>query len=160
MAALLNAVSVVGLLDEMNGAGIYFEEVEADFRLTPNRMTLSRASAVGPSMGISMDGVFATDTGQIAFQGVITPVYILNGIGSIFTRKGEGVFGINYGLSGAATSPKVSINPLSALAPGALRDAFRAPQTQLPSVEGVTGSTLPQPVERPKEDVVLPSDER
>ncbi|MGB5864335.1 MAG: DUF3971 domain-containing protein [Sulfitobacter sp.] len=138
IAALVNAISVVGLVNEMNGDGIYFEEVEAEFRLTPGRITLSRGSAVGASLGLSMDGVFATDTGQIAMQGVITPVYLLNGIGSLFTRKGEGLLGFNYTLNGAAKAPKVSVNPLSVLAPGGLRNIFRAPQTQLPRVEGET----------------------
>lgn len=145
IAALLNAVSVVGLLEQLNGEGIYFDTVEADFRLTPNRMTLTSASAVGASMGISMDGVYATDTGQIAMQGVVSPVYLLNGIGAIFTRKGEGLIGFNYSLSGNAKSPKVSVNPLSALTPGMFRDIFRAPPPKLPEVEGVTGSTLSQP---------------
>ncbi len=145
MAALVNAISVVGLVNEMNGDGIYFNEVEAEFRLTPNRMTLSRASAVGVSLGLSMDGIYATDTGQIAMQGVITPVYLLNGIGSLLTRKGEGLIGFNYSLRGAAKSPKVSVNPLSALMPGGLRDVFRAPPTQVPPVEGESGSAAPQP---------------
>jgi len=140
MAALVNAVSVVGLVNEMNGDGIYFDEVEAAFRLTPGRMTLSQGSAVGASLGLSMDGVIATDTGQIAMQGVITPVYLINGIGSVLTRKGEGVLGFNYTLGGQTSAPRVSINPLSVLAPGGLRDLFRGPQTRLPPVAGVSGS--------------------
>jgi len=52
MAALVNSISVVGLVNEMNGDGIYFDEVEAEFRLTPGRMTLSRGrrGAVGPEL--------------------------------------------------------------------------------------------------------------
>ena len=136
MVALVNSLSVVGLVNEMNGDGIFFDEVEAAFRLTPDQMTLTEGSAVGASLGLSMDGVYATDTGQIAMQGVVTPVYLLNGIGSLLTRKGEGFLGFNYALSGPAKSPKVSINPLSVLAPGGLRDIFRGPKTQAPLVEG------------------------
>jgi hypothetical protein len=138
MAALVNSLSVVGLVNEMNGDGIYFDEVEAEFRLTPGRMTLSRGSAVGASLGLSVDGVYATDTGQIAMQGVVTPVYLLNGIGSVLTRKGEGLLGFNYRLTGEAKKPKVSVNPLSVLAPGALRNVFRGPKTELPAIEGET----------------------
>ena len=145
IAALLNAISVVGLVNEMNGDGIYFEDVEGDFRLTSDRLTLTKGSAVGASMGLSMDGIYGLGNNQIAMQGVITPVYLLNGIGSVFTRKGEGLFGFNYTLSGPATQPKVSVNPLSALAPGGLRDVMRAPQTELPEVDGVTSSVLPTP---------------
>jgi hypothetical protein len=153
IAALLNAVSVVGLINEMNGDGIYFDTVEGDFRLTSDRLTLAKASAVGASMGLSMDGVYALRSNQIAMQGVITPVYLLNGIGSVLTRKGEGLFGFNYTLTGPATQPNVSVNPLSALAPGGLRDVLRAPQTQLPPVDGVTGSTLPEPDPAPRKPV-------
>lgn len=166
MAALVNAISVVGLVNEMNGDGIYFDEVEAEFRLTPGRMTLTRGSAVGASLGLSMDGVFATDTGLIAMQGVITPVYLLNGIGSLLTRKGEGVLGFNYRLDGAAKSPKVSINPLSVLAPGGLRDVFRGPKTQLPEVEGDAagvpddGDPVNGPTNAPQNDVERPYEGR
>lgn len=153
MAALVNSLSVVGLVNEMNGDGIYFDEVEAEFRLTPGRMTLSRGSATGASLGLSMDGVYATDTGQIAMQGVITPVYLLNGIGSLLTRKGEGLLGFNYTLTGLAKSPKVSINPLSVLAPGALRNVLRGPKTELPAVDG----EVPPPVKEPEKRSVEPA---
>ena len=127
IAALLNALSVVGILEQMGGSGIHFQEVEADFHLTPSTMTLINASAVGPSMGISMGGVYAVDTGILNMRGVVSPLFFLNGIGSVFTQKGEGLIGFNYGLSGPAKSPKVSVNPLSAFTPGMFREIFRAP---------------------------------
>jgi len=125
IAGLLNAISVVGLINELNGDGIYFDTVDGKFLLTPNRLTLTEGSAVGASMGLSMDGDFALDSGLIAMQGVITPVYLLNGIGSVLTRRGEGLIGFNYTLKGLAKAPSVSVNPLSALAPGMFRDIFR-----------------------------------
>ncbi|WP_245766319.1 DUF3971 domain-containing protein [Sulfitobacter brevis] len=150
IAALVNAVSVVGLVNELNGDGIYFDEVEAKFRLTPNRLTLTEASAVGASLGLSMDGVYALDSGMIDMQGVISPVYLLNGIGSVLTRKGEGLIGFNYGLTGPAKSPSVSINPLSALTPGMFRDIFRRPPPKLPNVEGAAPApTSPTLATRP-----------
>ena len=144
IAALVNAISVVGLINELNGDGIYFDDVEAEFRLTPNQLTLTEASAVGTSLGVSMDGIFALQSGQIDMRGVVTPIYMLNGIGSVLTRKGEGLIGMNYTLTGAAKAPRVSVNPLSALAPGMFRDILRKAPPKLPEVEGVTGSTLPK----------------
>jgi hypothetical protein len=76
-------------------------------------------------MGLSMDGLYGLESNNIAMQGVITPVYLLNGIGSLISRRGEGLIGFNYSLSGPARDPEVSVNPLSALAPGAARDLFR-----------------------------------
>jgi len=154
IAALLNAVSVVGLINELNGDGIYFDEVEAEFRLTSGQLTLSKASAVGASMGLSMDGVYALNSGQLDMQGVVTPVYMLNGIGSLFTRKGEGLIGFNYRLRGDAKKPSVSVNPLSALAPGMFRDILRAPRPELPDVEGVQETTLPPVTQSPQKSVV------
>lgn len=148
VAALVNAVSVVGLVNEMNGDGIYFDDVDADFRITPGRITVSKGSAVGKSLGVSVDGVFATDTGQLSMQGVVTPVYLLNGIGSVFTRKGEGLFGLNYALTGSAAKPKVSVNPLSVLAPGGLRNIFRGPKTKVPKVAGEPEPEKPAKKER------------
>ncbi len=160
IAGLVNAVSVVGLVNELNGDGIYFDDVQADFRLTPNRVTLNRASAEGKSLGLSMDGVYALDSGVIDMRGVISPVYLLNGIGAALTRKGEGVIGFNYTLKGPAKSPSVGVNPLSALTPGGLRDIFRGPKRELPAVEGITRSTLPALPGPPDKSVVLRGEDR
>jgi len=148
IAALVNAISVVGLINELNGDGIYFDDVEAKFRLTPNRLTLTEASAVGASLGLSMDGVYALDSGLIDMQGVISPVYMFNGIGSLFTRKGEGLIGFNYRLTGAAKEPNVSVNPLSALTPGMFRELFRRPPPTVPQVQGQANPVAREPEDR------------
>ncbi|MDK3072422.1 AsmA-like C-terminal region-containing protein [Sedimentitalea sp. JM2-8] len=125
IAALLNSISVVGLLDELSGQGIQFGQVDARFRLEPARVTVFESSATGPSIGLSMDGVFDVASGTLRMQGVISPVYLLNQIGNLVARRGEGIIGFNYTLTGPAASPRVQVNPLSALAPGFLRDIMR-----------------------------------
>lgn len=135
MADLLAALSIVGLLEQLSGNGIAFNEVEADFRMTPNQVVLRRSSAVGPSMGISMDGRYVMQTGQLDMQGVISPVYFLNAIGQIFSRRGEGLIGFNYRLRGTSGDPRVQVNPLSALTPGVFREIFRAPPPDLPAAD-------------------------
>ena len=141
IAALLNALSLVGLIDEMAGNGILFNAVDARFRLGPSMLTVYRSSAEGPSIGLSMDGTYDLERSLLNMRGVISPVYLLNAIGSLVTRKGEGVFGFNYRLTGSASDPEVQVNPLSGLAPGLLREIFRAPgprppETQAPEVFG------------------------
>lgn len=133
IAALLDAASIVGLIDELAGSGILFAEVEARFRLSPDRMTVYESSAVGPSMGLSMDGHYDLGDDRLAMQGVISPIYLINGIGAVLTRKGEGLIGFNYELSGSAANPRVQVNPLSALAPGMLREVMRAPPPENPN---------------------------
>jgi hypothetical protein len=135
LAALLNTISIVGLLEQFSGQGLHFSEVAARFRLTPDRVVLREASAVGASAGISMDGYYNLATRRMDMQGVLSPVYLLNAIGGAFTRRGEGLIGFNFTLRGDAKDPEVSVNPLSALAPGFLRDIFRRapPQADGPS---------------------------
>jgi hypothetical protein len=146
IAALLNAISVVGLLDEMSGQGILFSQVDARFRLGPSRVTVFESSATGPSMGLSMDGTFDVPTGNLRMQGVLSPFYILNQVGNLISRRGEGVFGFNYTLSGPAKNPRVSVNPLSGLAPGILRDIMRSAP---PPVDEFAPSPVQKPRTRP-----------
>ncbi|WP_159963595.1 YhdP family protein [Profundibacterium mesophilum] len=127
LADLLAAISVVGLLEQLNGRGIVFEDATADFGLSPGRLALYSSSAVGASLGISMDGVYDLETKRMDMQGVVSPIYLLNGIGSIFTRRGEGLFGVSFTLAGSAGAPDVGVNPLSLLTPGMFREIFRKP---------------------------------
>jgi hypothetical protein len=131
LAALINAVSVVGLLEQLNGSGLHFSQVDADFLLTPQQLQLREGSAIGASLGVSMEGYFDLVQRQMNFQGVFSPVYMFNGIGALMTRRGEGVFGFTYRLRGNPGAPRVQLNPLSALAPAMLRELFRRPTPEL-----------------------------
>ena len=127
LGELLSALSVVGLLDQMRGAGIVFSDVAATFDITGDVVRLLKSSAVGPSLGVSMDGVYDLNRSTMDMQGVISPVYFLNAIGQIFSaREGEGLFGFNFALKGPSDAPSVQVNPLSILTPGVFRDIFRA----------------------------------
>ncbi|AVL54777.1 hypothetical protein CEP88_04740 [Roseobacter denitrificans] len=150
MAALLNSISIVGLINELNGDGIYFSDVNADFRLAPSQITVREASATGASIGLSMDGVFEPASGRLNMEGVISPVYMLNAIGSVLTRPGEGLFGFNYSITGTAQSPEVFVNPLTALAPGMLRNLFRGSRAKAPLEAGE-----PVPVPEPRRTPVV-----
>jgi len=140
LGALLNTISVVGLLEQLNGEGLHFSRVDARFRLTPDRLTLLEGSAVGAALGVSMDGFYYMESGQMNMRGVVSPVYLVNSLGGIFNRAGEGLFGVNYKLNGLASDPQVSINPLSALAPGALRNLFRKPAPTLDDAPAQTSA--------------------
>jgi hypothetical protein len=132
LAEMLSAVSVIGLLEQLGGQGILFGQAEAQFRLTPQAVEISRASAIGASMGVSMAGLYVHQGKALRMQGVVSPIYLVNGIGEIFGRKGEGLFGFNYTLSGTADAPQVGVNPLSILTPGMFREIFRTAPPALP----------------------------
>jgi len=127
VASLLSAISVVGLLDQLGGEGILFADVIGKFQLTPDQILVQEASAVGPAMGISADGVYDLASGVMNFQGVVSPIYVLNGLGQIFSRNREGLFGFNYRLQGTRDNATTNVNPLSILTPGIFRDIFRQP---------------------------------
>ncbi len=131
LADLLGAISVIGLLEQFSGDGLVFHSTEARFRLTPDQVVVSRSSAVGPSLGVSLNGYYNLHDGLLDMQGVISPIYLVNGIGALFTRRGEGLFGFNFRLAGAASKPQVQVNPLSILTPGAFREIFRRPSPEL-----------------------------
>ncbi len=125
LAELLNAISVVGVLEQLNEQGLVFHTVQGEFLLTPRNVDLRRGSAVGASLGVSMAGLYEMASGRLAMEGVISPIYLLNGVGAVLTKRGEGLFGFNYELNGTAAAPNVSVNPLSILTPGMFRNIFR-----------------------------------
>ncbi len=156
MAALLNAISLVGLLDEMAGQGIFFASIDSRMRITPTEVKILSGSAVGPSMGLSFDGTVDTVSGTLDLRGAISPIYLLNAVGSVFTKKGEGVIGFNYALAGPLADPKVSVNPLSGLAPLFLRNLLRP---AAPTVsDGVNAQ--PQKPDEPKQTYGTPNYDR
>ena len=111
----------------MDGQGLAFDKVDARFRLTPSQIIVSEASAVGPGLGISVDGIYTLANKELDLQGVVSPFYLVNSIGSFLTRKGEGLIGFNYNITGSSDAPQVSVNPLSVFTPGMFREIFRRP---------------------------------
>jgi hypothetical protein len=155
LAALLNTISIIGLIEQFYGQGLHFNAVDVRFRLTPERLTVMRGSAVGASAGLSMDGYYNLAAKRMDMQGVLSPVYLLNAIGGAFTRPGEGLIGFNFTLRGPAEAPVVTVNPLSALTPGFLREMFRRPAPGAaggaPATSG-QGEADPQTPLRPRID--------
>lgn len=160
IAAIVNAVSVIGLFDELSGRGIHFSEVDARFRISKDKVTLYEGSATGPSIGLTMDGVYDSNRKWMDMQGVISPLYLLNGVGSLLTRKGEGLIGFTYKLTGPSSKPSVSVNPLSALAPAMLREVFRKPAPKAPGGKeaGPLADPPPQPGTLPHGNPRRPGD--
>lgn len=126
LAELLSAISVVGLLEQLGGEGLAFSSGDVRFILTPEAVEITQGSAVGASLGISFAGLYQTAGARLDLQGVVSPIYLVNGLGQIFSRPGEGFFGFNYRLSGSADNMVVSVNPLSVFTPGMFREIFRS----------------------------------
>ena len=107
------------------------DEVDVTFRNTPEQVVIQTATAFGPSVGISVDGYFFKQLRQLDLQGVISPIYALNAVGSLFSGKGQGLIGFNFTIRGETDTPRVVVNPLSALTPSLFREIFRRPAPNL-----------------------------
>ena len=107
--------------------------MEVPFTRKSGIIALQDAKANGLSLGVTAAGIVDTKAKTIRLSGTLVPAYVINSvlghipvIGDLFTgfEKGGGVFAATYKMSGNPQKPEVKINPLSALAPGFLRNLF------------------------------------
>lgn len=132
LARVLTLASLTGLLEVMNGEGLQFARADVPFRFHDGLLEVIDARAFGPSLGITLDGEINGDADEISMFGTLVPAYTINSvlgeiplIGTLLVgRQGEGVFALTYGISGPVEEPVITVNPLSALAPGFLRNFF------------------------------------
>lgn len=126
-----------------SGDDVPFIRLKGSFVRTPTRIEIKDGVVWGNEIGVSAQGSidYARDRTDIA--GTFVPGYALNNVFSQVPILGpllgggryEGLFAVNFRVSGSATSPNLSVNPLSALAPGILR-RFVDPLGGIPSGEG------------------------
>lgn len=149
LASLLTIGSLTGIGDTLSGDGIRFEQLDIPFRMTEERFILDEASRLyGPAMGINIKGQIERKKGIMDLNGTAAPAYRLNSIlgavpilgDLIVGREGEGLIGFTFAVTGPQADPKISVNPLSALAPGFLRRLFEYSDDLPPE-----GTPIPQP---------------
>jgi hypothetical protein len=132
LGKLLQAMTLYGLVEVMQGPGLGFSRLVAPFRLTDDTLDLADARAFSPSLGLTAKGRIDIVSEQIDMQGTIVPAYFFNSllgdiplIGKLFSpERGGGLFAASYTVHGALNDPTVSVNPLTALTPGFLRGLF------------------------------------
>ena len=104
----------------------------ADFIKTGGHIQVPFARTYGPSLGLTAAGQLDFDTDSIDVRGTAAPSYSLNSligqiplVGYLLTGgKGNGLFAVVYSATGKLSEPTISVDPLSALAPGFLRGVF------------------------------------
>ena len=132
LGKLLQAMTLYGLVDVLQGPGLGFTRLVAPFRLTEDAIELTDARAFSQSLGLTMKGRLDLDAQTIDMHGTIVPAYFFNAllgniplVGKLFSpERGGGVFAASYTLRGPLADPGVSVNPLAALTPGFLRGLF------------------------------------
>jgi hypothetical protein len=132
LGKLLQAMTLYGLVQVMQGPGLGFTRLIAPFRLTDDALELTDARAFSPSLGLTVKGWLDLAAQRIDMQGTIVPAYFFNSllgniplVGKLFSpERGGGVFAASYAVRGRLDDPDVSVNPLAALTPGFLRGLF------------------------------------
>lgn len=153
LARILTLASLTGIGDVLRGDGVGFDFLRVPFEFDGDGATISEAQAVGSELGITGGGRIDLAKGSIDLGGTIVPAYTLNSLlgkipllGPIITgEKGGGIFAATYAVKGALAEPDVSVNPLSALAPGFLRRLFGGSPSEAGSTDGRTPAPQVQP---------------
>lgn len=106
------------------------------FDRTPERLIIRRAEGWGPSLGGNIEGTIDYAADAVSLSGTYVPFFTINNIFSripllgtaLGNRDTEGLLGITFELVGAVDSPQLRVNPMSILAPGAIRNIFEYQQ--------------------------------
>jgi len=128
------------------GASV-FSRMQAAFVRTGTEITIRDGLLYGNQIGIKMDGAVDFERDRLNVVGTFVPAY---GVNNLFSQipvfgpilgggSNEGLFAVNFRATGAVSAPQLTINPLSAIAPGLFRKIFGVG-------EGAPGpSTVPGP---------------
>lgn len=130
LAQVLSVASFTGLADTLRGDGIRFSRSRVDLTVSPERIEARNGIAYGPGLGLKTEGAYDRTTDLIDFVGLVAPAYSLSRLidkipvfGELLTGgEGEGLLATEFRARGHIDDPSVSVNPLTALAPGFLRE--------------------------------------
>ena len=134
LGKILTIGSLTGIVELLQNDGMTFAKIEGPFTYNDGVLSTKDFRAVG-AIGLTFTGKVDENKDIVDGFGTVIPSYTLNSIlgnipilGQLLVgRRGEGIFGFSYKLKGKAEDPKISVNPVSALAPGILRRMFFEP---------------------------------
>jgi len=144
LTQILSLASLRGLADTLGGDGVLLSRIDLPLKISNGRYILNGAKAQGPALGFTASGFIDSKTTDIEIDGVLVPSFGVNSalggipiLGDLVVgRDGEGVFSLTYGVRGKLDKASVSVNPLSALAPGVIRRIFENPSdTKIPEAK-------------------------
>lgn len=118
------------------GRGVNFSEASAGFTKLPGRMAVRDGIVRGPQIGATVEGQVDYAKDEVHLRGTFVPFYGLNNmfglgqiplVGLLLGGSNEGLVGITYEAVGPPSAPRISVNPVSAIAPGLLRKFIPSP---------------------------------
>jgi hypothetical protein len=108
---------------------VRFEKMTASFERAPGRLKIQDGVIYNPNMGLTAQGLIDFEHNEIDVSGSFVPAYTVNTmltkiplVGVLLSGgQNDGVFGVSYRVHGPMSGPTLTVNPLSAIAPGILR---------------------------------------
>ncbi len=108
-----------------------FDKLKLEFSGNGSKIDISNAVLKGADVGITFDGWIDLSSERMSLAGTYVPAFGLNAmltsipiVGTLLGGGQAGLLGVTFRLDGPLREPKVSVNPLSALAPGIFRQIF------------------------------------
>lgn len=152
-AQILSRASLTGIYNALTGEGqqgIAFTNFFAPFAKQGDVIHLRDVRMYGPAVGLTLEGQYDVANDSAEIKGTLVPEYTLNSalgkvpvVGELFAgEEGGGLFAATYTVSGPLASPKITVNPLAALAPGILRSLISSGEDDdylLLEIEKTTG---------------------
>jgi len=131
LALLFNAMSPFGITGLLTDSAD-FSRLRGEFLWTGDSFTFTKAHAASSAVGINIDGKIDMNSSEAHLQGTVVPFSVMNDvlnqiplIGDLITGgENQGVLAVSYKIDGPLASPTVSVNPISLLTPGFLRNLF------------------------------------
>ena len=128
---------VSGAPGAAGSSGVDFSEMRADFTRFPGKMSVREGVVRGPLVGATVEGNIDYLRDEVHLRGTFVPFYGLNNmfgqipVVGLFLGGGnkEGLLGITYEAVGPPSAPRITVNPVSAIAPGLLRKFIPSPGT-------------------------------
>jgi len=152
-AKLLSVASFSGIGGLLSGEGIPFTHLTGDFSVADGKLEFKDARAYGGAIGVNASGSYDAGLNLLEMSGTLVPAYSINSVlGNVpvlgpllLGGEGQGIFGANFKIAGSGADATITVNPLSALAPGALRKLFlfEAPQPDATSAPPAPASPAP-----------------
>ena len=120
--------------EALNVTETAFTQAQIDFLRSGSRITFAEAAMWGAQIGFRLDGFVDMADRVMDLRGTFVPAYAVNNAFAQVPLFGpllgggrrEGLLGVNFRVSGPMNEPTLTVNPLSAIAPGFLRRLFEA----------------------------------
>ena len=115
----------------LNNGEMSFQKLDVRFHKVGPVLTIDSGALRGSVLGGAMEGTINLSTQQVNMKGTLVPAYAVNNLfgqipvlGQLVGGRNGGLLGVNFRVTGPLDTPVVSVNPMSAIAPGIFRKIF------------------------------------